>query len=243
MIREKFSSLAGESNDNARAQCLLKLHEHHHTSRTIKGRAALVQRLRHNASPPWRLCRDEDLSPERTVFVSGIGCLSRDAAMTRTIPRHPRTGVPVAEGTKMARPDLAGSSIRATATAAASAREHLIRDPLQHEHDGDPHDNHVHGPIEAGVATSPLGFKATRPARFLSRTLNPLTVTLAERLACGTGRGLGSGSALTSSAPRITTAGFSFVHHPARPEFPPKMFESWLDPQKTLLRRTPTGSR
>jgi len=58
-------------------QCIIKLHEEHHSLEDYQG-----------GVPRWcngcgdnailaavqRLCRDEDLAPERTVFVSGIGC-------------------------------------------------------------------------------------------------------------------------------------------------------------------------
>jgi len=61
-------------------QCLLKLYEERHDLEDYQG-----------GVPRWcsgcgdnailaavqRLCRDEGLAPERTVFVSGIGCSSR----------------------------------------------------------------------------------------------------------------------------------------------------------------------
>ena len=55
-----------------------------------------------------RLCRDENLRPEKTVFVSGIGCSSRFPHYMRTYGFHGIHGraLPIAEGVKMARPDL-----------------------------------------------------------------------------------------------------------------------------------------
>ena len=55
-----------------------------------------------------RLCRDEDLRPEKTVFVSGIGCSSRLPHYMKTYGFHGIHGraLPIAEGVKMARPDL-----------------------------------------------------------------------------------------------------------------------------------------
>lgn len=55
-----------------------------------------------------RLCRDEALAPERTVFVSGIGCSSRLPHYMRAYGFHGTHGraLPIAEGVKMARPDL-----------------------------------------------------------------------------------------------------------------------------------------
>ena len=51
-----------------------------------------------------RLCRDENLAPERTVFVSGIGCSSRFPHYMKTYGFHGIHGraFPVAEGIKMA---------------------------------------------------------------------------------------------------------------------------------------------
>ena len=70
-------------------QCLIRLHEEHHSLEDYQG-----------GVPRWcngcgdnailtavqRLCRDEDLSPERTVFVSGIGCSSRVRTMLQMVP-------------------------------------------------------------------------------------------------------------------------------------------------------------
>ena len=55
-----------------------------------------------------RLCRDEALLREKTVFVSGIGCSSRFPHYMKTYGFHSLHGraLPVAEGIKMARPDL-----------------------------------------------------------------------------------------------------------------------------------------
>ncbi len=55
-----------------------------------------------------RLCRDEGLRPEKTVFVSGIGCSSRFPHYMKTYGFHGIHGraLPVAEGVKMARKAL-----------------------------------------------------------------------------------------------------------------------------------------
>ena len=52
-----------------------------------------------------RLCRDEGLRPEKTVFVSGIGCSSRFPHYMKTYGFHGIHGraLPVAEGIRMAR--------------------------------------------------------------------------------------------------------------------------------------------
>ena len=55
-----------------------------------------------------RLCRDEKLTPEKTVFVSGIGCSSRFPHYMNTYGFHGLHGraLPIAEGIKVRRPDL-----------------------------------------------------------------------------------------------------------------------------------------
>lgn len=55
-----------------------------------------------------RLCRDEQLEPERTVVVSGIGCSSRFPHYMKTYGFHGLHGrpLPVASGVRARRPDL-----------------------------------------------------------------------------------------------------------------------------------------
>jgi len=55
-----------------------------------------------------KLCAEEQLPPERTVFVSGIGCSSRFPHYMGTYGFHGLHGraLPVAEGIKIRRPDL-----------------------------------------------------------------------------------------------------------------------------------------
>ncbi len=55
-----------------------------------------------------KLCRDEQLDPKKTVFVSGIGCSSRFPHYMQTYGFHGLHGraFPVASGIKFRRPDL-----------------------------------------------------------------------------------------------------------------------------------------
>ncbi|XOV94839.1 MAG: thiamine pyrophosphate-dependent enzyme [Bacteroidota bacterium] len=55
-----------------------------------------------------KLCKDEQLPPEKTVFVSGIGCSSRFPHYMNTYGFHGLHGraFPVASGVKFRRPDL-----------------------------------------------------------------------------------------------------------------------------------------
>ncbi|MGK7390810.1 MAG: thiamine pyrophosphate-dependent enzyme [Candidatus Cyclobacteriaceae bacterium M2_1C_046] len=55
-----------------------------------------------------KLCKEEQLAPEKTVFVSGIGCSSRFPHYMKTYGFHGLHGraFPVASGVKFRRPDL-----------------------------------------------------------------------------------------------------------------------------------------
>lgn len=55
-----------------------------------------------------RLCRDEQIPPEKAVFVSGIGCSSRFPHYMGTYGFHSLHGraLPIAQGVKLRRPDL-----------------------------------------------------------------------------------------------------------------------------------------
>jgi len=55
-----------------------------------------------------KVCREEQLAPEKIVFVSGIGCSSRFPFYMGTYGFHGLHGraLPIAEGIKMRRPDL-----------------------------------------------------------------------------------------------------------------------------------------
>jgi len=55
-----------------------------------------------------KLCREEQLPPEKTVFVSGIGCSSRFPHYMKTYGFHGLHGraFPIASGVKFRRPDL-----------------------------------------------------------------------------------------------------------------------------------------
>ena len=93
------------------SQCIIKLHEEQHNLEDYQG-----------GVPRWcsgcgdnailaavqRLCRDENLAPERTVFVSGIGCSSRLPHYVKTYGFHGIHGraLPLATGVKLHRPDL-----------------------------------------------------------------------------------------------------------------------------------------
>ena len=95
----------------AATECLLRMYEEHHELEDYQsGVPRWCTGCGDNAilAAVQRLCRDEELRPEKTVFVSGIGCSSRFPHYMKTYGFHGIHGraLPVAEGIKMARPDL-----------------------------------------------------------------------------------------------------------------------------------------
>src|SRR3989338_3461404 len=95
----------------AATECLLQMYEEHHDLEDYQsgvprwcpgcGDSAILAAVQ-------RLCRDEGLRPEQTVFVSGIGCSSRFPHYLKTYGFHGIHGLalPVATGIKLHRPDL-----------------------------------------------------------------------------------------------------------------------------------------
>ncbi len=228
-------------------QCILKLHEEHHALEDFQG-----------GVPRWcsgcgdnailaavqRLCRDENLSPGRTVFVSGIGCSSRFPHYMKTYGFHGIHGraFPVAEGIKMARPDLHVFVNTGDGDCCSIGAGHWIH-AIRYNMDMTVmlHDNHVYGLTKKQASpTSPMGLKSnTTPRGSYLEALNPLAVTLGVQNVSFVAQAVDWVPEvlydIVSAAFRHR--GFSFVRIIQRcPEFLPKMFEPWLqDPKKTLL--------
>jgi 2-oxoglutarate ferredoxin oxidoreductase subunit beta len=96
---------------NAVTDCLLRLYaERHELEDYQSGVPRWCTGCGDNAilAAVQRLCRDEGLRPEKTVFVSGIGCSSRFPHYMKTYGFHGIHGraLPIAEGIRLARPDL-----------------------------------------------------------------------------------------------------------------------------------------
>jgi 2-oxoglutarate ferredoxin oxidoreductase subunit beta len=197
-----------------------------------------------------RLCRDEGLAPERTVFVSGIGCSSRLPHYMRAYGFHGTHGraLPIAEGVKMSRPDLTVFVTTGDGDALSIGAAHWIH-ALRYNMDLTVllHDNHIYGLTKKQVSpTSPLGTRSnTTPKGSLLPALNPLTVTL----------GVPNVSFVAQAVDWIPEVlyqivlaayrhkGTSFVRILQRcPEFMPGMFDPWVrDPSRTLLLRHEKG--
>ncbi len=228
-------------------QCLIKLHEAHHNLEDYQG-----------GVPRWcsgcgdnailaavqRLCRDENLAPERTVFVSGIGCSSRFPHYMKTYGFHGIHGraFPIAQGVKMARPDLEVFVNTGDGDCCSIGTAHWIH-AIRYNTNLTVilHDNHVYGLTKKQASpTSPRGLKSnTTPRGATLEAMNPLTVTLGVTNASFVAQAVDWIPELLYDV--IQKAyhhrGFSFVRVIQRcPEFLPKMFEPWLhDPGRTLL--------
>jgi len=229
------------------SQCLIRLREDHHRLEDYEG-----------GVPRWcngcgdnailtavqKLCRDEDLSPERTVFVSGIGCSSRFPHYMRAYGFHGIHGraFPIAEGIKMARPDLHVFVTTGDGDCCSIGAGHWIH-AVRYNMNLTVllHDNYVYGLTKKQASpTSPRGLKSnTTPRGADLEALNPLSVTLGVQNASFVAQAV---DWIPDVLYDIVAAahrhkGFSFVRIIQRcPEFLPGMLEPWLqDPSKTQI--------
>jgi 2-oxoglutarate ferredoxin oxidoreductase subunit beta len=191
-----------------------------------------------------RLCRDEGLRPEKTVFVSGIGCSSRLPHYMRTYGFHGIHGraLPIAEGIKLARPDLhvfVNTGDGDCCSIGAAHWLHAIRYNMNIT--VLLHDNHIYGLTKKQASpTSPLGTRSnTTPRGSYLDAMSPLTVTLGVQTASFVAQAV---DWIPESLFQIVTAafrhrGFSFVRVLQRcPEFVGGMFEPWVhDPERMLM--------
>jgi len=191
-----------------------------------------------------RLCRDEGLRPEKTVFVSGIGCSSRFPHYMKTYGFHGIHGraFPVAEGVRMARPDLAVFVNTGDGDCCSIGAAHWIH-ALRYNMNMTVflHDNQIYGLTKKQASpTSPIGTRSnTTPRGSYLDALNPLTISL----------GVSNVSFIAQAVDWIPETlfdivkaayhhkGFSFVRIIQRcPEWLPKALEPWLqDPDRVQL--------
>ena len=191
-----------------------------------------------------RLCRDEGLRPEKTVFVSGIGCSSRFPHYMKTYGFHGIHGraFPVAEGVKMSRPDLTVFVNTGDGDCCSIGAAHWIH-ALRYNMNMTVflHDNQIYGLTKKQASpTSPIGTRSnTTPGGSYLDALNPLTVSL----------GVSNVSFIAQAVDWIPETlydivkaayhhkGFSFVRIIQRcPEWLPKSLDPWLqDPERVQL--------
>lgn len=197
-----------------------------------------------------RLCRDENLAPERTVFVSGIGCSSRLPHYMNTYGFHGTHGraLPIAEGVKLSRPDLNVFVSTGDGDCLSIGAAHWLH-ALRYNVDLTVllHDNHIYGLTKKQASpTSPLGTKSnTTPGGSVLSPLNPLTVSLGVQSASFVAQAVDWIPDLLYEviAAAYRHKGTSFVRILQRcPEFMPGLFDPWIqDPKRMLLLSHPDG--
>ncbi len=170
----------------AATECLLQMFEEHHELEDYQsGVPRWCTGCGDNAilTAVQRLCRNEDLRPEKTVFVSGIGCSSRFPHYMKTYGFHGIHGraLPIAEGVKMARPDLTVFVNTGDGDCCSIGAAHWIH-AIRYNMNITVmlHDNQIYGLTKMQASpTSPIGTKSnTTPKGSYLDALNPLTVTL-----------------------------------------------------------------
>lgn len=191
-----------------------------------------------------RLCRDEDLRPEKTVCVSGIGCSSRLPHYMKTYGFHGIHGraLPVAEGIRLSRPDLQVFVSTGDGDCCSIGAAHWIH-AIRYNMNMTVllHDNHIYGLTKMQASpTTPKGYKSkTTPHGAYLEALNPLTVTLGVQNVSFVAQAV---DWLPDVVYQIMSKafhhkGFSFVRIIQRcPEFMPKHLDPWLlDPNRNLM--------
>jgi len=191
-----------------------------------------------------RLCRDEGLRPEKTVFVSGIGCSSRFPHYMKTYGFHGIHGraLPVAEGVRMARRDLSVFVNTGDGDCCSIGAAHWIH-AIRYNMNLTVflHDNQIYGLTKMQASpTSPRGLKSnTTPRGSILEPLQPLSVTLGVQNVSFVAQAV---DWIPETLYDIVKAahrhkGFSFVRIVQRcPEWLPKVWDPWLhDPQRILM--------
>jgi 2-oxoglutarate ferredoxin oxidoreductase subunit beta len=196
-----------------------------------------------------RLCRDESLRPEKTVFISGIGCSSRFPHYMRTYGFHGIHGraLPIAEGVRMARPDLhvlVNTGDGDCCSIGAAHWIHAVRYNMRMS--VFLHDNQIYGLTKKQASpTSPRGTKSnTTPRGTTLEALNPLTVTLGIQNVSFVAQAV---DWMPDALHDIVRAafhhkGFSFVRIIQRcPEWLPDQWEPFIKDAKRVLRLDKSG--
>jgi 2-oxoglutarate/2-oxoacid ferredoxin oxidoreductase subunit beta len=169
---------------NATHACM-RMYEEHHASRTTRAacRAGAPAAATTRSSPPCSAVPRRGPAPEKTVFVSGIGCSSRFPHYMKTYGFHGIHGraLPIAEGIKMARPDLHVFVNTGDGDCCSIGAAHWIH-AIRYNMNLTVllHDNQIYGLTKKQASpTSPIGTKSnTTPRGAYLEALNPLTVTL-----------------------------------------------------------------
>jgi 2-oxoglutarate ferredoxin oxidoreductase subunit beta len=197
-----------------------------------------------------RLAREEQLPPEKTVFVSGIGCSSRFPHYMKTYGFHGLHGrpLPVACGVRSRRPDVNLFVVTGDGDCCAIGTAHWIH-AIRYNMKMVVMmlDNHIYGLTKMQTSpTSPLGTRSnTHPQGPVISPINPLSVTL------GIANASFVAQTIDWNPPHVYETlkaahhheGLSFVRVLQRcPHYMPKVYEVLQqDPTKTLLMTHPNG--
>jgi 2-oxoglutarate ferredoxin oxidoreductase subunit beta len=169
-----------------KSQCVLNLEEEYLTLEDYQGRVARwCPGCGDNGilTATQRLCRDEQLPLEKTVFVSGIGCASRFPHYMNTYGFHGLHGraLPTAQGIRMRRPDLHIFVNMGDGDCCSIGTAHWIHAVRMNMNMvAMMHDNNIYGLTKNQVSpTTPQGMKTnTTPYGAHLKAMNPLNVTL-----------------------------------------------------------------
>ena len=197
-----------------------------------------------------KLCRDEQLPPEKLVFVSGIGCSSRFPHYINAYGFHGLHGraLPVAEGIKIRRPDLhvfVSTGDGDCCSIGASHWIHAVRYNMNMV--VMVHNNHIYGLTKMQVSpTSPRGLITnTTPYGAYLEPLNPVATTLGITNVSFVAQVVEWMPDLLYSVLKegFHHKGLSFIHIFQRcPAYLPKFYEDLVtNPDGLLLLRHPKG--
>jgi len=199
-----------------------------------------------------RLLEAEQLPPERTVFVSGIGCSSRFPHYLKTYGFHGLHGraLPVATGVKLRRPDLHVFAVMGDGDCCSIGTAHWIH-AVRYNPDivAIMLDNGVYGLTKNQTSpTSPKGLKSnTAPRGAWLDAMNPIATTLGVAnvsFVAQTGDWVPEHIAATLRA-AFHHRGFAFVRILQRcPQYTDQLFAAALrDPSRVELLLHPDGIR
>jgi 2-oxoglutarate ferredoxin oxidoreductase subunit beta len=130
-----------------------------------------------------RLLADENLAPEQTVFVSGIGCSSRFPHYMKTYGFHGIHGraLPIATGVKLHRPDLNVFVVMGDGDCVSIGAGHWVH-AIRYNVDivALLLDNHIYGMTKKQTSpTTPQGYVSnTQPFGSWLPAINPIVATL-----------------------------------------------------------------
>jgi 2-oxoglutarate ferredoxin oxidoreductase subunit beta len=191
-----------------------------------------------------RLCRDQQLVPEKTVCVSGIGCSSRLPHYLNVYGFHAIHGraLPVAEGIKLSRPELDVIVVTGDGDCCSIGTAHWIH-AIRYNIDMTVLvlDNGIYGLTKNQASpTSPRGLKTnTTPRGAFFEPMNPLSVTLGVVNASFVAQAVDWIPDVLSDILRLAFLhrGFSFIRVLLRcQQYLPDAWEPWIrDPGRIRL--------